>query len=291
MSDPAQLKPPVNPMVSVVMPCYNDGATIGEAVASALNQTYPYLEVVVVDDGSTDPATQAWFAGPKDARVRTLSTHHLGPSQARNAAIEAAAGAYILPLDSDDTIEPTYVEKAVALLEARPQVGVVYCQADLFGASKGRWDLLDYSLENMLVDNMVFVTALFRRAHWVDIGGFSPELKDGMEDYDFWLSFLERDLEIVQIPEVLFHYRIKEASRTTRFSQDLKTMQATYRTLYQRHLPLYHRYQDLYAMALRDAFIDQIFINRSLRKTLAIFSVFDRFTLLKKIAKKLLKRG
>lgn len=274
--------------VSVIMPCYNDGAYMEEAIASLRAQTYENIELVIIDDGSDDPQTLAVLEKMKAEGALVLHTDHLRPAGARNAGIAVATGKYILPLDSDDTIEPTYIAQAVEVMESNENIGVVYCHADLFGEQSGPWQLPDYSLEKMLLDNVVFVTSLFRREDWEKVGGFRTTMKYGMEDYDFWLAILELGREIYQLPETLFHYRIKPVSRTTRFMEDASVVKQTYRMIYQQHPVLYARYKDEYAMILRDALIDQLFMNRAYQKSIGILNQLKRIPLVKSIVKKMI---
>ena len=252
-----------NPMVSVVMPCYNDGRYIQESVASVKAQTYPDVELIIIDDGSDDSDTIAALdALAKEANVQVLHAAHVGPSAARNTAIRKARGKYILPLDADDTIDPTYIEKAVKRLESHKDTGVVYCEADLFGAQSGKWDLPAYSFESMLFDNIVFVTALFHKADWEKVGGFNENMKAGMEDYDFWLSILGEGKKIEQIPEVLFHYRIKDSSRTSQFQQDPSRIKETYHQLFDNHRDFILAHADVLIPTMRDVLIDQLYLRR-----------------------------
>ena len=251
--------------VSVIMPCYNDGQYIEEALYSLRAQTYLNWELIVIDDGSDEPETLRVLEQLEEMPyVRLLHTNHVRPAGARNAGIRAARGTYILPLDADDTIEPTYMEKAVRILNENPSVGVVYCRADLFGEQSGPWYLPDYSLRAMLQDNIVFVTSMFRREDWERVGGFNTNMHAGMEDYDFWLSILELDREVVQIPEVLFHYRIKPKSRTTGFQDSVEQNKETYHTLYRNHTALYEKHRELYDLSMRDTMIDLIQHRRAL---------------------------
>ena len=251
--------------VSVIMPCYNDGQYIEEALYSLRAQTYLNWELIVIDDGSDEPETLRVLEQLEEMPyVRLLHTNHVRPAGARNAGIRAARGTYILPLDADDTIEPTYMEKAVRILNDNPSVGVVYCRADLFGEQSGPWYLPDYSLRAMLQDNIVFVTSMFRREDWERVGGFNTNMHAGMEDYDFWLSILELDREVVQIPEVLFHYRIKPKSRTTGFQDSVEQIKETYHTLYRNHTALYEKHRELYDLSMRDTMIDLIQHRRAL---------------------------
>lgn len=246
--------------VSVIMPCFNDGLYLREAIESLKAQTYKDIELILIDDGSTDSDTlQALELAKMIDRNQILHTERLGPSQARNVGIEHATGKYILPLDSDDRIDPTYIEKALNILKSDAQIGAVYCYAEMFGERSGRWELPDYSIEKMLLDNIVFVSAVYYKSDWEKIGGYKAIYNHGMEDYDFWLSLLELGRTIHQIPEVLFYYRIKSVSRTTRFMESMGNVQETYRMLYTSHPALYEKYRDQYAIILRQTLVEQIF--------------------------------
>lgn len=201
------------PKVSVVIPCYNLGHYLDEAVASALAQTMTDLEIIVVDDGSTDPATCALLADYRRPRTRVLRGGNAGVSTARNRGIDAACGEYILPLDADDRIAPGYLEKAVAVLEQRPEVGIVYCRAQLFGEVRGEWVTPEFSLPHMLLDNLIFSAALFRRNDWLTVGGYDARMRKGWEDWDFWLRVLELRRKVFRLDDILFSYRIRKGSR------------------------------------------------------------------------------
>lgn len=274
--------------VSVIMPCYNDGKYIKEAIDSIKAQTYKDWELIIVDDGSDEEETVKILNEIHDDKIKVFHTDHLRPAGARNYGIEQAVGKYILPVDSDDTIDRTYMEKAVAEIERDSKVGVVYCYADLFGESQGRWDLPDYSFEKMLLDNVVFVTALFYKEDWEKVGGFSTTMAAGMEDYDFWLSIMGLGREIYQIPEVLFHYRIKPVSRTTNFQNNCVQVQETYRQMYMNHKDFYHEHCDEYAIVLRDALIEQIFLRRKYEERWAKITKFASYPIIGKIIRKIM---
>lgn len=246
--------------VSVIMPCYNDGKYIMEAIDSIVKQTYQNWELIIVDDGSDDEETKRIINEIQNPKIKVFHTEHLRPAGARNYGIQKAEGTYILPVDSDDRIHEEYMEKAVKMIESNPRIGVVYCKAELFGEKSGSWNLPDYSFKHMLLDNIVFVTALFYKSDWEKVGGFNTSMAQGMEDYDFWLSILGLEREICQIPEVLFYYRIKPVSRTTNFQDNCVQVQNTYQQIYYNHKEFYQKHYDEYALVLRDALIEQIFI-------------------------------
>ena len=245
----------MKPIVSIVIPCYNDGAYLQQAIDSCLAQTYEALEILVVNDGSTDRATKAVLGRLSEPNIKVLHTNHLGPAQARNAAIAQSSGRYILPLDADDWIDPEYVAQAVSVLDQQPEVGIVYCHAELFGEKSGPWSLPDFSLEHFLTDNCIFIASMFRKEDWQLVGGFSQEFKHGLEDYDFWLSLIERGRAVHQFSQVWFHYRIKPVSRSTQMNHHVTHMVDTYALLYQRHRAFYQQHMDAYCAGLRRALI------------------------------------
>lgn len=227
--------------VSVVIPCYNAGDLLIEAVESALAQTHLDLEVVVVDDGSTDPRTRQLLAEASWPRTRIIHQENAGPAAARNTAIRHSRGDYILPLDADDKIESTYVEKALAVMVGNPNVGIVYCKANKFGAETGPWTLPAYSLRELVIDNVIFVTSLFRRSDWELVGGFNQSLRHGVEDYEFWVKIVGLGREVVQLDEYLFSYRTQDVSRTTGFTADRSVVVSTYADIFRANIDFYAR--------------------------------------------------
>ena len=274
--------------VSVIMPCYNDGQYIMEAIDSVRQQTYKDWELIIVDDGSDDEETIRIIDSIQDENIKIYHTNHLRPAGARNYGIERANGIYILPVDSDDKIEKTYMEKAVKKIESNDKIGVVYCEADLFGEKTGKWQLPQYSFDKMLLDNIVFVTALFYKKDWESVGGFNTNMEAGMEDYDFWLGILELGKEIYQIPEILFHYRIKPVSRTTGFQSDYIQIQKVYRQIYDNHKHFYKIHQEDYDKILRDALIEQIAIRSKYEKQFEKIERYYRIPIVRKVLKKLI---
>lgn len=275
--------------VSIIMPCYNDGKYIKEAIESIEQQTYPEWELIIVDDGSDDAETISTICNINHPQIRIFHTEHLRPAGARNYGINHATGKYILPVDSDDKIHKTYIEKAVKIMEQHPEAGVVYCKAELFGEQHGPWDLPDYTFEKMLLDNIVFVTALFYKEDWDKVGGFSTTMAAGMEDYDFWLSILELGREIYQIPEILFYYRIKPVSRTTNFQNSCEQVQDTYRQMYLNHKDFYKDHIDEYAIVLRDALIEQIFLKRKYEERWKKIVKLSKYPVIGSLMRKMLK--
>jgi glycosyltransferase involved in cell wall biosynthesis len=206
-----------SPTVAVVVPVFNPGKLLIETLESVRRQSHP-CEVILVDDGSTDETTLEILAAVDPAEALVIRQSNRGAAAARNAGIRRSGAKYILPLDADDLIEPDYLAKAVEVLESEPDVGIVYCHADFIGDVVGPWQLPDYSPAAMVVDNIIFVSALFRREDWQSVGGYDETLLSGGEDWDFWLSLIDLGREVVRLPDTLFHYRIHGEERS--FHQD-----------------------------------------------------------------------
>lgn len=276
--------------VSVVMPCRNDGATLHEAVASIGLEAQPQVELIVVDDGSDDAQTLRALEALESQGVRVLRTAGEGPSAARNAGIRAARGRYILPLDADDRIEPAYIPAAKAVLDADPACGAVYCHADLFGAASGPWMLPEYSPERMLVENVVFVTAMFRKEDWANVGGFRTDMRDGLEDYDFFLGLLESGKTIRQLPDVCFHYRVKPQSRTTRLLGNAEATKRAYRSVFEHHQAYYEAHWREAICLLQDEAVQQRYEKERLAEMSGLLARLRRLPLAKRLARRLMGR-
>ena len=229
------------PLCSVIIPCFNPGAYLREAVESALASRPPTVEVVIVDDGSTENETlrllREYEAHPG---IRVHFQKHQGPSAARNEAIRRAAGKYILPLDADDKIHPDFIAKAVDALERNERAGLVSCGVEYFGNRTGRCRLPSYRFPGILLRNSFVSSCVFRRADWTAVGGYKPNLLHGGEDWDFWISLIELGREVVQLEEVLFYYRQHGLSRTTG-SLHPGHLRETNRAIRENHAPLFRR--------------------------------------------------
>lgn len=202
------------PLVSVVVPCRDDGAFLDEAVSSALAQGWEQIEVVVVDDGSTEPGTRWLLDGYERPGTRVLRLPAAGVARARNAGIAAARGEYILPLDADDRLLPGFAEKTAAVLAARPEVGIVDSEATLFGERSGPWQRPPFAMPQLLLGNTLLPCSLFRVADFRRTRGYDPGMERGWEDFDLWLSLLELGRIAARVPETLFEYRVRAGSRS-----------------------------------------------------------------------------
>jgi glycosyltransferase involved in cell wall biosynthesis len=203
-------------IVSIIVPCYNYGRFVPEALTSIAAQTYTQWECIVVNDGSTDDSREViegFIAG--DGRFRLLNIENSGVSVARNTGVAQARGIYIFPLDADNKIHPECIAKCVAAFQKRDDTRLVYTEAELFGDASGLWDLPDFEYKDLLKFNMVDNTSLFLKKDFDRIGGYRTNMVDGLEDWDFFIALLYGCVpeQVVKIRERLFYYRVRGKSR------------------------------------------------------------------------------
>ena len=214
---------------------------VAETLDSVIKQSYQNWECVIVDDGSTDSSAAIVKSYcEKDSRIAYLYQNNQGVAVARNHAIASSRGSLILPLDADDIIAPPYVEKAAKILEEKPDVKVVYCLAEKFGRKKGPWKLDEFDFKNLLTQNQIFSSALYRRSDFDKTNGYNPDMV-GMEDWDFWLSMLKTGGCVVRINEVLFYYRTHKLSRN---KMAVSKIEQINRQIYENHKELYADFID-----------------------------------------------
>ncbi len=227
-------------LVSVVIPCYNQGEFILDAISSVQSCSEPVWEAIVVNDGSTDPVTQKVLTYLKDSGYQVVDQSNQGLAQARNKGIELAKGPYILPLDADNKIRGDYITKAIDILDRNPDVGVVYGDAELFGDNTGVRLVPDFDLNRILRGNYIDACAVFRKVVWQECGGYDPRIpkKLGYEDWDFWLSAAEKGWKFYHITEVLFEYRIRSDSMVS-FCNIPENRKQLLRYIATKHIGLY----------------------------------------------------
>lgn len=227
------------PKVSVIIPCFNQGQYIDEAVESVLRQTLQDFEIIIVNDGSTDDFTLDNLKNYNKPKCKVIHTTNQGLSLARNTGINASSGDYLLPLDADDKIGPKYLEEASRVLDTDKRIGIVYCETEFFGDKTGKWIQEDFSIEKMLTMNMIINCAMFRKIDYLSTKGFNPNMIYGWEDWDFWLSLIEIGKGVFKLSDVHFYYRIKNISMLNELSQDSNKQAYSLKTIYQNHFEFY----------------------------------------------------
>lgn len=239
-----------NSNVTVIIPCYNDGKFILEALHSVLNQTLKAEKIIIVDDGS-NIETKTVLETIKMDTVTIIYQENRGVSHARNKAINLAETAYILNLDADDYLEPTFLEKAADILNNNKQVAVVSSYCRNFVGKGTEVEIikpLGGEVKNFIVKNNGRANSLFRKQCWVDVGGYDENMLKGYEDWEFWIAILKNNWSMHIIKEVLMHYRIKAVSRDqialSKFDFELR------KYIFNKHKELFKAHFDFYALEI-----------------------------------------
>lgn len=204
------------PFISIIVPCYKQAQYLDECLQSVLNQSYQNWECIIVNDGSPDDTHEiAKYWIEKDPRFSYLEKENGGVSSARNFGIEHAKGEWILPLDGDDKIEKDYLLFASNKFNETPHI--IYCRAKYFGSRSDEMVLSDGNNTDILLENQIFCTSLYKKSSWEKIRGYDENMMQGYEDWEFWIRFFKYydSIKIVKLDYLGFYYRIKELSRNT----------------------------------------------------------------------------
>jgi hypothetical protein len=201
--------------VSVVIPCYEQGTLLVEAIASVERSAPPNCELIIVNDGSRQARTLEILDGLKRFGYFIHDQENLGLAGARNAGIGLARGRYILPLDDDNRIRDHYLEDAIRVLDARPEVGVVYGERFEFGIPRAPQAIPDFDLRSLLRRNYIDACAVLRKQVWIDCRGYDPWIF-GLEDWELWIHAAERGWQFHHLPYIAFDYRVRPDSLLSR---------------------------------------------------------------------------
>lgn len=228
-----------DPLVSVIIPCYNQAIYLREAIDSALAQDYPNIEIIVVDDGSLD--NTAKVARRYGKKVKIFQQENKGLSAARNAGIREASGKYILCLDADDRILPSFCRLTTRVLNENSRIGIVASGWRCFGEVNYTVIPRALSFVEQLAINTIPCSSMFRKSDWELIGGFDESMLSGFEDWDFWLRLRKSGRELDVVPEVLFEYRRKKSSMV---ENALRKSKNSLYYLHKKHSDLYWEHFD-----------------------------------------------
>ena len=200
--------------VAVVIPNLNYGRFLERALCSVRTQTIPVVEIIVVDGGSSDDS----HAVAEKMSTRWIETPALGMADARNVGIAHTRCEFIVPLDADDWIEPTYVECCLEKLLEDERVGVA-APGLIWPDGRVQWPIAPFTREAFLTGNLLFTCSMFRRKCWVDVGGYDTD-HYLFEDWKFWASVVNAGWMISLVDAALFHYCPHEGSSCDRLTPD-----------------------------------------------------------------------
>jgi glycosyltransferase involved in cell wall biosynthesis len=210
-----------NPLVSVVIPCFNHGKFLMDAVQSVELCDKELVELIIINDGSNDPYTIAVFEDLKKKGYNVIQQSNQGLAKARNNGIRLAKGKYILPLDADNKIRPVYITKGVEVLESNPEIAVVYGKSEYFGERQGTPEFTSsFNLQKLLLGNYIDACALFPKEIWNVLGGYDENMPyAGYEDWDFWIRIALKGKQFYFLDEVVFDYRYLHTSMSRSLSE------------------------------------------------------------------------
>ena len=208
---PEILKNDAIPKVSVIIPCYKQANFLPDAVGSVVAQTFTDWEIIIVNDGSPDNTSEVargLMAKYPDRRIRLVEKVNGGLASARNAGFRASQAKYVLPLDADDMIKPTHLSTLTEVLDKNPKVGFAYTHIHHFGDVNTVWPLPDFNAATLIgKDNIVICCSLCRKSMWEAVGGYNENMREGYEDWDFWIGCVEHGWTGHCHHEALFLYR------------------------------------------------------------------------------------
>ncbi len=204
------------PLVSVVLPVYNQASYLPVALDSIFAQVYPNYELIVVNDGSTDGTAEVLAEYHRHHVFTVITQDNQGLPRALNAGFERARGDYLTWTSSDNAMLPEMLATLVQALEADRGVGLVYADRYLIdddGNELGRLDLPDYDRYLLLHANLVHCCFLYRRECMERVGLFDPEFIYG-EDWEYWIRISE-SYAMKRVPKPLYRYRLHRSSMTS----------------------------------------------------------------------------
>jgi glycogen synthase len=221
-ADPPDGRPPARSthaetpgLLSVVIPFYNLGAYLPETVASIRASTYRPYEIIIVNDGSTDPASLEVVAGyEREGRpdLRVVHTENSGLASTRNNGADAARGEFLCFLDADDCAEPHYFERAIDVLRRHANVDFVSSWIRFFGEADALWVTWNAEFPYLLGHNMCTAFSVLRRKSFQEKCRNKPEVAYAFEDHEMWISLLENGGLGVALAEPLVRYRVRKGS-------------------------------------------------------------------------------
>ena len=208
------------PKVTVVIPSYNHGKYLQEAIDSVENSGFEDYEIIIVDDGSKDETSRKIAEQFKNKGCNVVLQENKGVAASRNNAIKIAKGEFIIPLDADNRLLKPYFFEGLKILLENPEIGVVYGDAQVIGEKSGTWVNHPMQLEQIIFENYIDNCTILRKSAWESIGGYDENAPfHTREDWYFWLGLIGKGWKFFHLNEFCFEYRFLENSKVrTRFS-------------------------------------------------------------------------
>lgn len=199
---------PDRPLVSVVIPHFNHADEVERCLRSVAAQTWKNIEIILVDDASTDNIREVIKGIDLDNLTCLWLEQNSGrPAVPRNHGIRHSKGDLILCLDPDDWIEPSMIEEHIRQFRQSPSAGFVYAGLQTFGLAEEKWPARAFDPKIMIIHNFVPYCSVWRREMWEEVGGYDEDMAlKGCEDWNFWVSAVRLGYQGVPLPRQLVHY-------------------------------------------------------------------------------------
>lgn len=251
------------PLISVVIPCYNDGRYLPESIGWLRKQTLQDFEIIIVNDGSTDPGTLEVLQELEQQGIRVLHKENGRMSSARNHGVMHAKGTFIAALDADDYFHPSFFQKAIAILDTQPQTAVVTSYIQLFGEFSKVARPRGGNEYNFLFSNQCPACAMVRKSCWDAVGGYDEAMKNGYEDWEFYIRITQRKWTIHVIREKLFFYRQTKKSTHKNFTLPNRAALVDY---------IVEKHKDWYLEKLKELITGEAIVYRHSRVSLPLIA-------------------
>jgi glycosyltransferase involved in cell wall biosynthesis len=246
--------------LSIIIPCFNQGKYIQEALNSLIGLDEDIIEIIIINDGSTDEETNLILSTLKSTGYNVEFQENKGLGEARNAGIRLAQGEYILPLDADNKIFTRYIEIGINILNADKDVAVVYGNAEYFGDRTGILKPGEFNLQRIMFGNYIDACAIIRKSVIEEVGYYDNMKIMGLEDWDLWLRIGFKGYRFKYIDETLFYYRVTANSMMKALNENIKK---------QNEIEYY--FSEKYKDKLDFSFIEDMIIYRIKRKPINFF--------------------
>lgn len=233
------------PLVSIIIPAYNVENTVIETLESVVAQTYDNIEVILIDDGSTDNTSEV-IKGfiSENVDIQLYSQKNMGLPATRNAGFVRSTGDFVVFLDGDDKIDSLYIEACYGEFLRDPTLDLVYTDTQFFEAKTGAFELPDYSYCQILKGNCIPATAMIRSNSFRDVGMYDTTLRI-TEDWELWIRYLYKYPNVYKIKKPLFFYRrrfSKDSMTDLNAADHYKTSENARLYIYNKHYAVYCDY-------------------------------------------------
>ena len=264
---------PATPLISVVIPCYNDGKYLPETIERLKQQTFTDYEIIIVNDGSTDKQTLEVLDALSTTGIVVLHKENGRMSSARNHGVRHAKGEYIAALDADDYFHNDFFKRAIAIFKDNANTAVVSSHIQLFGEYTAVARPRSGTPYNYMFSSQIPACAMVRKTCWDAVGGYDEKMVNGYEDWEFYIRIVQKGWDIHVIPEKMLFYRQTKKSTLKNFTDTNRKEIISY---------IVDKHKDWYLERLKELMADQAVLYRHSRISYQLITEMIRNRVTKK---------